>query len=146
MCEEVALGLQLTLGRADNLVGAASFLTQQLSSGSFLQDILAAANKGPEVFRLFSAHDDSLRSLLFALFDEDDYMHWPPYAAHLSFEVWTASTGKRYVNAQYDGAVRQLRAPCSSPYCEWSAFEALLRMYLPPSGACGAPTLNHCSP
>jgi hypothetical protein len=69
-------------------------LSRQLASGSFLQDLLAALLSDSRRFSLFSAHDDTVRALLFALFvGETQRSDWPAYASHIALERWTNTTG-----------------------------------------------------
>ena len=65
-----------------------SFDAQRFGSGSYMQDILASFNE-PQKFQLFSAHDSTLRSLLYAMIEEPgDTLSWPAYASHFTMEAW----------------------------------------------------------
>ncbi len=106
----------------------APLLSRKLGSGSFLQDLLAALTNQAKRFSLFSAHDDTLRALLFALYsNETDTSNWPPYASHIALELWTNTTsGQPLVVMQYNGAVLQMGSPCTSTFCPLQDFTALV--------------------
>lgn len=116
----------------DNLVSA-PLQTLQFSSGLFLGDVYAflAKTTTPQKLQLFSAHDDTLRCLLLSLIDgANDEIHWPPYAAHITFELWQQKKqGSKFIVAQYDGKVAQLAAPCRTPLCALSDFYKLISKY-----------------
>ncbi len=92
----------------------------QLSAGAFLSDILADSKRN--LYQHYSAHDDTLRSLLLALHAFDG--RWPPYASHAAL-VFRADS----VSLQFDGALRQMAPPCRGLYCATKDFEALVAKY-----------------
>ena len=63
-----------------------------------VQRLLAAAHgKGSERLILFSGHDTVVAPLLAALggMRSPELCRWPPYASHITFEVWSSSLAER---------------------------------------------------
>ncbi|KAF9149423.1 Acid phosphatase-like protein 2, partial [Actinomortierella ambigua] len=79
------------------------------------QDLTRARHKGPIRFTLFSAHDDTVTSVLGVLKSKD--MRWPPYASNVLFELWkvpcenthhgcgSTDNDNYFVRVFYNGAV-----------------------------------------
>lgn len=63
---------------------------------------------------------------------------WPPLAAHVSLELYTSSSGSRFVILQVDGVVTQLAAPCADTYCRIEDFAALVQGYAFPGDSYAA--------
>jgi hypothetical protein len=74
--------------------------SRRLGSGSFVQDLAAALQAAaPLRFSLFSAHDDTLRALLFALASaESETSPWPAYASHIALELWQNASDSSQVS------------------------------------------------
>lgn len=102
------------------------FDSRRLSSGSFLQDVLA--NVGTVKFQLFSAHDDTLRSFLLSMHAYD--YRWPPLASHVALEYWReTATGNMFVVLQFDGENQVMKPPCKDVYCDIDDFTDLINSY-----------------
>ena len=139
LCHNLPLPPQMELSDArtlflgvrylDNMY-AQPFDARKFGSGSFLQDLLVSL-LAPERFHLFSAHDDTCRALLFALFvGENDDSLWPAYASHIALERWDNDvSGDQYVVMQYNGQAIQMLAPCKDVYCSIADFAALVKSY-----------------
>lgn len=106
-----------------------SFDAQRFGSGAFMQDILASFSL-PEKFQLFSAHDSTLRSLIYAMVQEpDDLLEWPAYASHFTMEAWQTGADEIVIGAQFNGKMLQLKEPCASTFCSMTNFQALMQKY-----------------
>ncbi len=121
----------------DNMV-TAPFAARKFGSGSFLADLYEAMTVRRERFSLFSAHDDTCRSLLFSLvLGETPFTAWPGYASHIALEVWHDSADDAFVVMQYNGATVQMLPPCKSTFCALGDFERLVQSYAVAPGECG---------
>lgn len=139
-CHKLPLPPNMTLEDAEALMYATRYLdnlvsspleTLQFSSGLFLADIYTyLATVDAQKFQMYSAHDDTLRCLLLALVrDVNNYLHWPPYAAHLALELWQDQSGAYVVVAQFDGKVLSMAPPCQGPACRLADFLQLVTKY-----------------
>lgn len=113
----------------------------KMAVGGFLQDLARDIQIESSSFRLYSAHDSTMRVLLMALGAFDNY--WPPYASHSAFEVWKNNqSGEEFVVLQYDGRTVQMGGACasssSSVYCPMGDFLSLLSSW-DPKGLCTSP-------
>jgi hypothetical protein len=135
----------------DNMVSQ-PFLARKFGSGSFLADLFAALVSKAR-FSLFSAHDDTCRSLLFALYaGETDVsgllVRILCYfcsvsqllsldASHVTLELWREdSSGNQFVALQYNGQALQMLSPCSDLFCRLQDFTALVNSYAVTAAEC----------
>ncbi|KAJ1916520.1 hypothetical protein H4219_003735 [Mycoemilia scoparia] len=102
-------------------------------------------------FSLYSAHDDTVSSLLGTFRADDKNILWPPYRSNMLFELWklkgsttTAAGGKKYiVRVIYNGEVLTLQENnqwCDLNGCDLDTFIEYLNKYVPKDLAkeCGA--------
>ena len=69
--------------------------TLRLSCGVFLKKLSDNMSNLENRFVIYSAHDNTVQSLLVALADGKDFeFPWPKYAANLIFEVWERNNRK----------------------------------------------------
>lgn len=132
--------------RVANTMLAASDERLRLSVGRVLHDVLNGVERsahgvdGSTKLRLFSAHDTTVMPLLVAL--RPDMRHslpWPPYAAHVSVELYAeggdseGTPPARYlVGAAYNG--EPLPLPCAEAktgLCPLADFRAAVSRLLP---------------
>lgn len=142
-CHQLAMPPQMDLVDAESIMLGVRVLDNMLNmpldairfgSGILLQNLLqefVAPQVASTRFRLWSGHDDTLRSLLIALvYRGDNNMNWPPLASHIALELWYNQTSQeQYVVAQFDGYVLQLQAPCASVFCSLKDFASLVQSY-----------------
>ncbi|KAJ1916527.1 hypothetical protein H4219_003742 [Mycoemilia scoparia] len=60
-------------------------------------------------FSMYSAHDDTVSSVLGMLKADDKNMAWPPYSSNMLIELWRKQSGDFVVRAIYNGQVLTLK-------------------------------------